>query len=246
MNWSAFLGAFLGTFAALIAAFAVFAVWMYFDDRRQKSHPSTPNRASSDSGDIAKILERDLERHVIEHFQEYFPGWTILDSPTLSSNGSAPGRKPSGVRYRTEAGEIDILCRDSNNTLVVIELKREKAPDEVVTQTDRYINWVRSHLAQPGESVKGLIITRTFDKRLTYALLRKRGIRLWTYDWRLKFDKHPFPRELLRLGQAEETAISVDISAQSESQEMTGQSMGDIPNDNPTLITLLDEFEKTS
>jgi hypothetical protein len=44
----------------------------------------------------------------------------------------------------TSGGKIDILAMDSNGDLVVIELKRDKTPREVVAQILDYASWVRN------------------------------------------------------------------------------------------------------
>lgn len=61
-----------------------------------------------------------------------FPAWVIY---TTESSG-VDDSKPSGIRYRTPAGEIDLRCTDEEDDLIVIELKRNRAPDKVVSQLD--------------------------------------------------------------------------------------------------------------
>jgi RecB family endonuclease NucS len=104
---------------------------------------------------------------------------------------SQPAGKPAAVRYRTPAGEIDILCVDNKGDLVVVELKADKAPDKTVTQVDRYIAFAKEKLAKSEQRVWGLIIADSYDNRLQHILKRKRGIRVWTYDWQFKFNRRP-------------------------------------------------------
>ena len=64
--------------------------------------------------------------------------WSFFFGALVGTSNSNPNHKRTGIRYRTDAGEIDILCLDVKNNFVVIELKRNKAPDRVVAQVDRY------------------------------------------------------------------------------------------------------------
>lgn len=49
-----------------------------------------------------------------------------------------------GRQVGTDYGDaIDLLCLDSNGDVVIVELKRDKTPREVVAQTLDYASWVR-------------------------------------------------------------------------------------------------------
>jgi hypothetical protein len=85
------------------------------------------------------------------------------------------------------------LCTDQDENFVVIELKRGKAPDIVVTQLTRYINWVKENLANDGQTVRRLIIAKTFDKRLWYTLTSRDDIDLLIYDWHLTLNRFTPP-----------------------------------------------------
>ena len=52
----------------------------------------------------------------------------------------------------------------------MIELKRGRSSDKALGQLLRYMGWVKRHLAGANESVKGMIIGRTIDKTLKYAV----------------------------------------------------------------------------
>jgi hypothetical protein len=184
MLWPSFLGAFAGTVISVLALIAATIAWDYFVERKEKQASESPPTLDS-------ILESHLEEYVVAHFDALFPGWEIFDDSPEGAVSSDEKGKPTGVRYRTDAGEIDILCVDRQGDFVVIELKRHRAPDRVVSQIDRYIDWVKRNLAEPGQRVKGLIIAKSLGSRLSHVLSRRRGIRTWTYRWRLKFDKRP-------------------------------------------------------
>lgn len=184
MDWSSFLGALVGTAVGVLAVFGIMALWFYISDRlaaRKQVQKPPPT--------LESILESHLEQYVVKNFTRLFPGWKIFDEPLKGADGSGVERKPVGVRYRTGAGEIDILAVDPQDALVVIELKRSRASDSVTSQVDRYIAWVRKYLAKPGQKVRGLIIAQSVGSSLAYTLSRRRGITVWTYEWQLRFDK---------------------------------------------------------
>jgi len=191
-----FVGAFLGALIGVLAIVGGFIVWDYWIQQRENREKANATPLS-----VEVVLERQLEEYLVNHFSELFPNWQIFrqspqdfgDVPNDNRQKRSQSARPPGIRYRTEAGEIDLLCYDSKGNLVVIELKRDRAPDRVVAQIDRYLSWVRANLAQPGQRVWGLIIARRFDSRLFHTLQRRRDIRIWTYQWKLRFDKRPRP-----------------------------------------------------
>jgi len=125
----------------------------------------------------------------VQHFAEIFPGWSIYDDPNGAVTGSASSSRPIGRQYKTKAGIMDILCKDTEGNFVVIELKRDKAPDKVVAQVDGYMEWVERNLAQSGQDVHGLIVARSLDSRLQHMLPRRPDIEVRLYDWRLELNE---------------------------------------------------------
>jgi len=77
----------------------------------------------------------------------------------------------TGQQFPTDTGPIDILAISKNGKeLLVVELKRGRASDRVVGQIQRYMGYVQSELAEPGQTVRGVIIALEDDVRLKYAL----------------------------------------------------------------------------
>lgn len=84
-------------------------------------------------------------------------------------------------QYRTEVGSIDLLVKDKDTKqYVVIELKKGQTSDDTVGQVARYMGWVKRKLAN-GNEVKGIIIARSNDSKLQYALLEMRNVELFVY-----------------------------------------------------------------
>ncbi|KHO53588.1 endonuclease NucS [Candidatus Woesearchaeota archaeon] len=63
----------------------------------------------------------------------------IYENPTLVEKGLHSVKQEEQTNY----GFIDVLCRDENNNLVVIECKRVKADFTAVSQLRRYIDRVK-------------------------------------------------------------------------------------------------------
>lgn len=79
--------------------------------------------------------------------------------------------------------EIDILAKHRHEPKwLVIELKRYRSSDQAVGQTLRYIQWVRENLAEPGDEVRGLIVSHEADHAIRYALRAIPFVDLRLYD----------------------------------------------------------------
>lgn len=78
-----------------------------------------------------------------------------------------------GRQYSTATGPIDVLCRDKNGHPIVIELKRDKDPDKVVSEISRYMAWVEENL-ENGASVRGIVVVREEDEKIKYAVKASR------------------------------------------------------------------------
>jgi len=90
----------------------------------------------------------------------------------------------TGENYSTPVGYPDLLCVDKDTKdLVVIELKKGRESDKVVGQTLRYMGWVKENLAKTRQNVRGIIVTKERDEKLTYAIKPvKDKIRVKYYD----------------------------------------------------------------
>lgn len=91
-----------------------------------------------------------------------------------------------GVEYRTDIGIIDILAQNKSNEFVVIELKLSRGSDAVLGQLQRYMGWVKKNLSNNMENVHGVIIAKSINDRLKYAVSVTQNISLFEYS--MNFD----------------------------------------------------------
>ena len=112
-------------------------------------------------------LERDLHAYYASRLADIEPGLTLA---------------PDGVEYQTEAGRIDLLAKDANRQLVVIELKAGRAKDSALGQLLGYVGC----LSASNTNVRGILVASDFESRVVFAAQALPFIRLLKY--RLSFD----------------------------------------------------------
>jgi restriction system protein len=131
----------------------------------------------------AFVLEKYLEDFVVRNFDTIFKG-------QLQIYEDADGN--DGQQYSTDIGPIDILATArSTNAFVVIELKKGRPSDQVVGQVLRYMGWVKKNLCTAGQSVRGLVICRDPDPKLSYALEMTSNIDVRYYSVSFKLRETP-------------------------------------------------------
>jgi restriction system protein len=88
-----------------------------------------------------------------------------------------------GQQYQTDTGAIDILAISKDKkTLLVVELKKGRASDNVVGQIQRYMGYVKEELAESYQTVKGVIIALEDDIRIRRALSVTSNIDFFKYQ----------------------------------------------------------------
>jgi hypothetical protein len=126
-----------------------------------------------------------LEAHLRDYLTKNL-GSIAEISNTLSLYESEDGR--SGVEFQTDVGPIDVLARDQEGNLYILELKLSRGPDSALGQIQRYMGWIRKHLAD-GKEVYGVIIAAEMSEKLRYAVTCAPNVRLLSY--KLKFEVQP-------------------------------------------------------
>jgi hypothetical protein len=123
-----------------------------------------------DSLEASVSLERDLHSYLATRVNEIEAGLTLVEN---------------GVEWQTEAGRIDLLARDANNHLVVVELKAGKAKDGALGQLLGYMGC----LAATESNVRGILVASTFDSRVVFAARGLPNVKLVKYQLSFNLDE---------------------------------------------------------
>jgi len=131
----------------------------------------------------AFVLEKYLEDFIVSNFDTILKGLLHIYEDAHGNDGQ---------QYGTDIGPIDILAVDAkSNAFVVIELKKGRPSDQVVGQVLRYMGWVKKNLCKEGQGVKGLVICREPDPKLSYALQMTTNIDVRYYSVSFKLREAP-------------------------------------------------------
>jgi restriction system protein len=82
-----------------------------------------------------------------------------------------------------------LAVRRGEKELLVIELKKGKASDNVVGQIQRYMGFVKDMLAEEGQNVRGVIIALEDDVRIRRALSVAQNIEFFRYEVTFRLSK---------------------------------------------------------
>lgn len=129
----------------------------------------------------AFALEKHLEDFLVANWPQTPLGKT---HDIYSEDGEIIGQQ-----YPSDTGPIDILAVSKDGKeLLVVELKKGRASDNVVGQVQRYMGYVLSELVEDGQTVRGAIIALEQDKRIEQALKVAPNIDFYRYN--VSFDLH--------------------------------------------------------
>lgn len=141
-------------------------------------HRSSPGAGGLSEADVEEIedaanlkfgLELDMQDALRRNIHQLDPTLRIVDE---------------GRERRVEAGFIDVLAEDDQKSLVVIELKSGKAPENAITQVLSYIGSLQ--IEEDSRPVRGILIARDFPTRVRLAA-RAAGIQLVAYGFSFSF-----------------------------------------------------------
>lgn len=116
-----------------------------------------------ESIDASVSLERDLHSYLAARVSEIESGLVLVEN---------------GVEYPTEAGRIDLLARDTEKRLVVVELKAGQARDSALGQLLGYIGC----LSATEGNVRGILVASNFDSRVVFAAKGLPHVKLLKYQ----------------------------------------------------------------
>lgn len=123
----------------------------------------------------AFALEKHLEDFLVANWAQTELGKT---HDIFTEEGETVGQQ-----YQSDTGPIDILAVSKDKKeLLVIELKKGKASDNVVGQIQRYMGFVKDVLIEEDQSVRGIIIALEDDLRIRRALSVAQNIEFYRYE----------------------------------------------------------------
>ena len=127
-----------------------------------------------------------LEKHLEEFLVKNWDGMELgVEYDIYEEDGEQVGQQ-----FPTDTGPIDILAVSKDRkVLLVVELKRGRASDVVVGQILRYMGFVRDELAEPEQTVQGVIIALEDDRRTKRALAMVPAVEFYRYEVRFKLLK---------------------------------------------------------
>ncbi|RLC66569.1 MAG: hypothetical protein DRI48_04385 [Chloroflexi bacterium] len=161
-------------------------LWAFADqETQQETGPVTP----VGTGGQRFGLERHLHGFIRDNWEstELAEEWVLYE---------ADGDEEAGFEYPTAVGRIDLLAKHRRRPeWLVVELKRGQSTDRTVAQVLRYMGWVKQHLAEPGETVQGMIISHRTDEAMRYALQGIGTDRVSAMEYKVSFSLRPVPPE---------------------------------------------------
>jgi restriction system protein len=127
-----------------------------------------------------------LEKHLEDFLVQNWAGTDLShDFDIYEEDGELVGQQ-----YPTDTGPMDILAISKDRkTLLVVELKKGRASDAVVGQVLRYMGFVQEELAEPDQTVRGVVIALEDDQRLKRALAMVDAIDFYRYEVSFKLVK---------------------------------------------------------
>ena len=151
------------------------------------SGAATPASANPSSDDfvedpVAFALEKHLEHFLVKNWAQTELG---KDYDIFEEDGEMVGQQ-----YPSDTGPMDLLAvKKDKSELLVVELKKGRASDAVVGQVLRYMGFVAQELAEPHQTVRGVIIAQEDDQRLKRALAVTPNVTFYRYQVTFKLLK---------------------------------------------------------
>ena len=122
--------------------------------------------------------EKDLQNFLSRNLNLIEPGLQLFEDEGIT-----------GIEYPVGGRYVDILALDKNNNYVVVELKVSRGYDRVVGQLLRYVSWIKKNQAEPGQSVRGIIIAREISDDLSLACEGLSTVELFEYQLSITLNK---------------------------------------------------------
>jgi len=139
------------------------------------------HRPTTELSNYSIPKEFKLENEIEDIVEEKLPELFREDGYDLELFIHNDGRRGRQFWCHGMGGRIDLLALDKKTgTLVVIEIKKDRAGRDVQSQIYSYIGYVKKHLAD-GRTVMGFVICRETDIKFDYAASISDDIKIYEY-----------------------------------------------------------------
>ena len=158
-------------------------MWVTFDEAHEILSYTLPSddqtNVENENNFLASsqsfVIEKHLEEYIVKNFgnTKFGKNYDIVEQ-----------------QYQTEVGRLDILAiKKDKSEYLVIELKRDLAASDVVSQITTYMGYIRQKVASSEQKVKGCIVATNIDKKLKYALGELPDIDFYRYEINFSLNK---------------------------------------------------------
>ncbi len=120
--------------------------------------------------EFAVSIEKDLQVYLSNRLTDIEEGLTLVSR-----------------EYKTEAGLIDLLCKDKNGDYLIIETKAGVGKDGALGQLLGYIGALKDTGIR--ENIRGMLVASGFEQRVVYACKVLGNVTLVKYNLSFKFEK---------------------------------------------------------
>ena len=138
----------------------------YSEEIRKLMGDSQSSPVVSNDSDIENPSEFVLEEHLEDFLVKNWTQTDLSEKYDIFEDDEFTGRQ-----YQTDTGPIDILAISKDRKeLLVIELKKGRASDDVVGQIQRYMGYIKTEFLEEDQRVRGAIIALEDDLKIKRAL----------------------------------------------------------------------------
>lgn len=141
---------------------------------------SAENRAGNEEEQegTAFAYESDLRNFLSKHLHILEQGLRLYEEEGIT-----------GIEFPVGGRFIDILALDARGAYVVVELKVSRGYDRVIGQLRRYMGWISKNHADPGQTVRGIIVAREISEDLVLACSGLSDVELFEYQMAVSVKK---------------------------------------------------------
>jgi hypothetical protein len=116
--------------------------------------------------EVTDFIEKDIEKYLKDHISKLGQNIKLINT-----------------QYETPVGRIDMLFKQGNNNLIVVELKLNKIGRETIRQIRRYMDYMKK---ETKGSVSGIVVGEGIHPAFEEELSNLKNIKVLNYGWKLE------------------------------------------------------------